>query len=144
MDRLIMTFHVFIDKSQCSEVVGPWGGAWFLPFTAEVTSDLFTGKTLPGAADVQTENHAGVRHMHAQYLFEGVDSEGQACKLFVDNNGYLNPANKSDPYFHAQPTFLTDSEVLGSYLCQNRFRSEVHGTDKGVDILVFDVLADET
>lgn len=143
MDKLIMTFHVSIDKTRCSEVQGPWGGAFFLPFTAEVASDLFTGTTLPGAADIQTENHAHVRHMHAQYLFAGVDGEGKPCKLFVDNNGYMNPANRNDPFFEAQPRFLTDSETLGRYLCQDRFRSEVHGTEAGVDILVFDVLAEE-
>ena len=36
--------------------------------------------------------------------------------------------------------FLTDSPVLGPYLCAQHFRSEVQGTDWGVEIRIYDVL----
>lgn len=142
MDKLIMTFKIHVDQSQTSEVTGPFGGAFFIPFTGEVKSDLFSGKTLPGAADIQTENLAGSRHMCAKYLFEGQDADGNPCKLFVENNGYMNEANRQDPFFRAQPTFITDSLRLGEYLCQNRFRSEVQGTGpESLDIRIYDIRA---
>lgn len=142
MEKLIMTFKITADTSQINEMEGPWGGAYFIPFSGRVESALFTGSTLPGAADVQTENHAKVRHMCARYMFDGKDQEGNPCRLFVQNDGYMNPANRNDPFFEAQPFFLTDSPVLGPYLSQNRFRSEVQGTGDGtLDIRIYDVLA---
>ena len=140
MDNLIMTIHVIFDKAEINTLQGPWGGVTFIPFEASVESSLFTGKTLPGAADVQTENRAGVRHLCAKYMFDGKDGSGNPCRLFVQNDGYLTPANRNEPVIGAQPFFLTDSRELGEYLCQNRFRSEVHGTGaQTLDILIFDI-----
>ena len=82
--------------------------------------------------------------MCAKYMFEGVDAEGNACHLFVENNGWMNEKNRNDPYFSAFPQFLTESKVLGSYLCQQRFRSEVHSAEYGVDVWIFDVLQEGT
>ncbi len=36
--------------------------------------------------------------------------------------------------------FLTDSPVLGEYLCAQHFRSEVQGAEWGVEIRIYDVL----
>ncbi len=77
--------------------------------------------------------------MCAKYMFRGRDSAGSDCCLFVENNGYFSKANKKDPFISACPTFLTDSPVLGAYLCQARFRSEVHGRVDGVEIWIYDV-----
>ncbi|MGI6056834.1 MAG: hypothetical protein ACOYBD_07635 [Bilifractor sp.] len=142
MEKVIMTFKIHVNRSDMSSVEGPFGGAYFVPFRADVKSDLFTGKTRPGACDVQTENLGEVRHMCAKYLFEGTDQNGAPCKLFVENNGWMNPANKEDPFFQAVPTFVTDSRVLGEYLCQNRFRSEVQSTGpESLDIRIIDTRA---
>ena len=125
-------------------MVCPYGGVSFIPFTATVESALFSGKTLPGACDVQVENPAGSRNMCAKYMFEGRDSVGNACKLFVENNGYLAEVMRHDPFFHAYPRFMTDSPVLGEYLSQQRFRSEVQGFDWGVEVRIYDVLKGES
>lgn len=117
-----------------------YGSVSFIPFTATVESALFTGKTVPGACDVQVENPAGSRNMCAKYMFRGADCEGNECFLFVENNGYLSEVMRHDPFFHAFPRFMTDSPVLREYLTQQRFRSEVQGRDWGVEIRIFDVL----
>ena len=140
MEKLIMTFQIFADKSQVSNMSGPYGAVTIIPFTGKVESELFTGEILPGAADVQVENVAGSRNMCAKYMFRGKDSAGTDCYLFVENNGYFTVANKDDSYFHACPRFITDSPLLGEYLCQGRFRSEVQGRDWGVEIRIIDVL----
>ena len=75
-------------------------------------------------------------------LFKGTDGEGNECYLFVENNGYLAEVMRNDPFFHAYPRFMTDSPVLGEYLSQQRFRSEVQGRDWGVEIRIFGVLKD--
>ena len=136
----IMIFKVYADPKDCSDMTCSYGGVSFIPFTATVESDLFTGKTVPGACDVQVENPAGSRNMCAKYMFKGTDSEGNDCHLFVENNGYLAEVMRNDPFFHAYPRFITDSPVLGAYLSQQRFRSEVQSRDWGIEIRIYDVL----
>ena len=139
MEKLIMTFQIFIDNSLISRMECPYGAVTMIPFTGRVESELFTGEILPGACDVQVENPALSRHMCAKYMFTGTDSAGNPCKLFVENNGYLAPVMRGSAWLPACPRFLTDSPVLMEYLCQPRFRSEVHGVDEGVEIWVYDV-----
>lgn len=143
MKEPIMIFKVSIDPKDCSDMMCAYGGATFIPFTATVESELFTGKTLPGACDVQVENPAGSRNMCAKYMFKGRDRAGNECHLFVENNGYLAEVMRNDPYLHAYPRFLTDSPVLGEYFSQQRFRSEVQSCDTGVEIRIYDVLKEE-
>ena len=140
MDKLIMTFQIFCDDAGVSDMSGPYGAVTIIPFTGKVESGLFTGEILPGAADVRVENPAGSRNMCAKYMFRGKDSAGNDCFLFVENNAYFTAANRKDPFLHACPRFITDSLVLGEYLCQQRFRSEVQGRDWGVEIRIYDVL----
>lgn len=141
MDQLVMTFQIFINSAQISNMAGPYGAVTFIPFTGKVESALFTGEILPGAADVQVENPAGNRTMCAKYMFHGKDSRGTDCYLFVENNGCFPASDRQEPYINACPRFITDSRILGEYLCQARFRSEVHGSERGVEIRIYDVLA---
>lgn len=140
MNEPIMTFHIFVDDSQISNMEGPYGAVTMIPFTGRVESELFTGEILPGAVDVQVENPAGSRNMCAKYMFQGKDREGNACHLFVENNGYFSKADRQAAFFHACPGFMTDSPVLGAFLCQARFRSEVWPTGNGIEIRIYDVL----
>lgn len=143
MDKHVMTFQIYVDDAQVSDMKGAYGAVTIIPFTGKVESELFTGKILPGAADVQVENPAGSRNMCAKYMFRGKDSTGADCYLFVENNSYFTSVNKQDAYLNAYPRFITDSPVLGAYLCQARFRSEVQGRDGGVEIRIYDVLERE-
>lgn len=143
MDKHIMSFQIFAENTQVSNMEGPYGKVTIIPFTGKVESDIFTGEILPGATDVQVENVAGSRNMCAKYMFRGKDSQGVDCHLFVENNGYFTVANKKDAFFNACPSFITDSPVLGEYLCRGRFRSEVHGQEWGIEIRIYDVLEKE-
>lgn len=108
MDKQIMTFQIFADDSQVTNMEGPYGAVTIIPFTGKVESDLFTGGILPGAADVQVENVAGSRNMCAKYMFKGKDSEGSDCYLFVENNGYFTIVNKQDSFsMHVQDLLQT-------------------------------------
>lgn len=143
MDKLIMKFQIFGIDGSVSEMSGPYGAVSIIPFTGKVESELFSGEILPGGVDVQVENPAGSRNMCAKYMFRGKDSTGADCHLYVENNGYFTKANKQDLFFHAYPRFITDSPVLGPYLCQARFRSEVQGMDWGVEVRIYDVISDD-
>lgn len=119
--KLIMQIQIFIDNSRISSLEGRYGKVTMIPFTGHVKSEIFTGEIVPGGVDVQIENAAGNRNMCAKYMFRGTDKEG---KEYVD----------------AFPRFITDSKILGEYLSQPRFRSEVWGTQKGVEVRVYDVV----
>lgn len=139
MSKMIMDFHISVYREQISTMVCETGKVKILPFGGWVESDLFTGKILPGAADVQITNASGIRHMCAQYMFEGTDSTGTPCKLFVKNNGYFEPGREPKP-FHTCPTMMTDSKALAPYLQQARFRAEGKSEEDGLHIRIFDVM----
>ena len=136
----IMIFHAFIDPAGVTEVRSGHEAVTLIPFRATVASPLFTGETAPGAVDVQQENAAGLRSLCARYAFRGTDEAGKPCTLFVENCGWIQ-TGRQDPVLPTCSRFLTDSPVLAPYLSQHRFRAEVHGTDRGVDIHVYDVEA---
>ena len=140
MAEPIMIFKVYADNAEVSNLECPYGSVTIIPFRATVESELFTGETLPGAVDVQIENPGYSRNMCAKYMFRGKDKEGNECSLFVKNDSYLAPIMRNEPHFDGCPMFLTDSPVLGPYLCAQHFRSEVQGTDLGVEIRIYDVL----
>ncbi len=137
-EKKIMEFKITIDRSQISTMEKKGGKVTIIPFGGSVESDLFCGKVLPGAADIQVTNAAGIRHMCARYMFEGTDYTGAPCHLFVDNNGYFERDSKPRP-FEACPTFMTDSEALAPYLEAAHFRAEGYGNENGVDILIYDI-----
>lgn len=115
----------------------PDGKVKIIPFTGTVEGELFQGVIMPGAADVQVTNPAGVRHMCAQYMLEGKDYTGAACHIFVENHGYFEREHRPKP-FEAWPTFRTDSPVLRPYLQGMHFRAEGYSNESGVDIKIFD------
>ena len=133
----IMMIHVEIDRSNCPEMTMTDGKVKIIPFTGTVEGKLFHGRIMPGAADVQVTNPAGVRHMCAQYMLEGLDNTGAACHIFVENHGYFERDHRPKP-FEAWPTFRTDSQALRSYLQGMHFRAEGYSNEIGVDIRIFD------
>lgn len=134
----IMIFRIKIDKALISSFSTPEGRVTVIPFTGNVESDLFTGEILPGAADVQTSDPNGLVHMCARYMFSGKDRDGRECHLFVENNGSFHPGQTNGSIVHACPKFITDSEALSGYLSKPVFRTEIHPSEDGVDIKVFD------
>ena len=131
----VLSFDIDIDWRDASDLRSPDGSVTFIPFTGRTASPLFTGEIRPGAADVQVEKPGEARVLTARYLFRGTDADGRACSLYVENVGRVS--GEGGP-LRAHPTFLTDSEALAAYFRGRRFRSEVHGRDGGVRILVFE------
>lgn len=140
MKKHVFDVNVVIDRTQVSHLEGPAGVAVVIPFTGSVTSDIFTGEIRPGAADVQTTNLAGVRHMDARYFIAGHDHTGAECAIFVENHGYFNGAPQGpEGYFVTEPIFRTDSKALAPYLHQRKFIGEGHPAPDGVTIKFFEV-----
>lgn len=142
MSAPVMTFHIIIDRTSISTLEAGNSKAVIIPFGGYTESEYFKGRILPGAADVQTVDAAGIRHMCAKYMFEGTDGQGNKCRLFVENNGYFEPGSSPSP-FHACPVFLSDSEYLNDILAKPVYRAEGHSTKEGVDIRIYDVRRDD-
>ena len=138
----IMVIHVTIDPVSCSTMEMPDGRVTIIPFGGTVESDFFTGVVMPGAADVQVTNPAGVCHMNAQYMLEGTDNTGEKCRIFIQNQGYFERDSHPQP-FEAWPTIRTDSKALRPFLHGIHFRAEGYGTPNGVDIKIYDTDKEE-
>ena len=136
-DKLIFEVTVEIDTTHVSQLKGPAGEVIMIPFRGTVKGELFNGRVLPGGVDTQTVDQNGVRHMSARYMLEGVDKNGEPCRIYIDNNGWF-PAEMAMP-FKTIPTFFTDSKTLAAYLHSNKFRTEGHPRPGGVTIKVFEI-----
>lgn len=136
-DKLIFEIAVKIDPTQVSELKGPAGEVIMIPFGGTVAGELFNGQVLPGGVDTQTVDQNGVRHMSARYMLEGVDSTGEQCRIYIDNNGWFS--GEMVMPFKTIPTFFTNSKALAAYLHRNKFRTEGHPREGGVNIKVFEI-----
>ena len=105
---------------------GENGEVLTIPFKGSVDSEIFRGIVEPCGVDTQVVNAAHVRHMSARHMLTGKDADGNACHIYVENNGWFDDLTKSVP-FHTVPTFYTDSPKLAAYLHRNQF------VDEGVD-----------
>ncbi len=144
MSAKIMTFHITINSSDITRLKTDTQAVTFIPFTGYTDSPYFKGEIMPGAADVQVTDASGMKHLCAKYIFKGTDAEEKLCHLFVENNGYFPEHGSRKEYLEACPRFITDSQYLNEMLMRPVFRSEVHSTDTGVDILIFDETKTET
>ena len=139
----IMKFEIKLDRPGISKMQSPYGCVSIFPFSGRVSSLLFSGEIRPGAVDVQEENPAGLRRLDARYMFEGTDSAGKSCLVYVQNIGMLTGREQPGEVIRAYPRFLTDSETLAPYLCQPRFRSELHLGSGELEIWVYDVIDEQ-
>lgn len=82
--------------------------AVMLPFTGECDSLLFKGNILPGSVDTQRIYPDGSGTLSARYTMEGVDDQGQLCRLFIENAAVMD----GDVEIVTYPVIRTDSESL--------------------------------
>jgi hypothetical protein len=136
-DKLILEVAVEIDPAQVSQLKGPAGEVLMIPFSGTAKGEIFNGRILPGGVDTQTVDQNGVRHMSARYMLEGINKNGEQCRIYIDNNGWF-PGEMTMP-FKTIPTFFTDSKILAVYLHCNKFRAEGHPRPGGVTIKVFEI-----
>ena len=79
-----------------------------LPFTGACDSPLFRGKILPGGVDTQLIEADDRCALSARYMLEGVDGQGNPCRVFIENNGLSNPGQE----MVTRPSIRTDSPAL--------------------------------
>ena len=102
MDELLMEIRV-----TCREPVSVSGAnrtIVMIPFTGEATGPYFTGHVTGPGVDTQTIDPDGRVMLSARYMLEGTDAAGNACRVFVENQG--------NPEGGLTPSIVTDSPVM--------------------------------
>ncbi len=101
----IITLRFRITNSEIVE--GQKKRAVMLFFEGTTDTKWFQGRTLPGSIDTQIQQDGEPGRLSARYMLEGIDSEGQSCRIFIENNG-----TDINGDIQTTPMILTDSKVL--------------------------------
>ena len=102
-----------------------------IPFSGTATGPDFTGKIIGPGVDTQKIVQNGTPALSARYMLEGTDKAGNACRIFIENEGNWGGE------FH--PLIVTDSPVLKDWETA-RLRDTVEGIPGGVMVSVFRIL----
>lgn len=130
MGKEVLTINVRIKEAL--EVKGSTNGATMILFDGDCDCDNFKGKILPGGVDTQRIGKDGFVSLSARYIMEGIDRDGQPCRIFIENNGEI----QSDGRIVTSPCILTDSDAL-KHLETAALTGTVEGAPDGVVIHIF-------
>ncbi len=100
-----------------------------IPFTGTVNGPFFKGKTVGTGVDTQKIGTDGTFLLSARYMLEGTDAEGNACRIFVENQG-----NEQDGFI---PRIVTDSPLLAAWEKKELY-STLEGTPGGVTVRILE------
>ncbi len=114
------------------------GEVSMIPFFGTVKGKLFNGIVEPWGVDTQVKNQIGIRHMSARYMLTGIDSAGEKCHIYVENNGWMTDDRPSRT-FRTVPTFITDSKTLAPYLHRNQFEGQGSVEEDGLWIRFYEI-----
>ena len=131
MEQEVLTIQVVITGE--TRVKSAAGEAGMVALTGTVDCPNFHGVILPGGVDTQ-RMEGGHLTLSARYILEGTDADGNACRVFIENNGATDdPAQPMT----TTPVIFTDSPAL-QWLETAALRGslEPHGPD-GVIIHIF-------
>ena len=99
-----------------------------IPFTGVSEGPYFFGKTLGTGVDTQKIGADGSFLLSARYMLEGKDSSGNACRVFIENEG-----SRENGF---RPEIVTDSPVLKHWE-EAELVSTIEGIPGGVMVRVY-------
>lgn len=121
-----------VELTATDEVKGESGTGRMIHFGGTADCPNFKGEVLPGGVDTQKECAGKPPMLSARYILEGVDKDGQECRIFIENNGCFREGKKNETV----PLIFTDSKAL-SYLEHAILRGTIEPWEKGVIIRIF-------
>ena len=125
-DELLMEIRV-----TCHEPVSVEGATRkivMIPFTGEASGPYFNGSVTGTGVDTQKIEKDGSIMLSARYMLEGTDSAGNACRVFVENQGNWT--------IGFTPSIVTDSPLLAGWETA-RLYATADGIPEGVLIRIF-------
>ena len=117
-------------KVKCNDPVSVTGSTKqivMIPFTAEASGPYFCGHVIGPGVDTQTVGKDGRAVLSARYMLEGTDSAGNACRIFVENQGTWETG--------FTPSVVTDSTLLADWET-SALSATVEGIPDGVMIRI--------
>lgn len=100
--------RVYVKIEESFTVNGQKTNVNMLHFSGHAKGPYFKGVILPHGIDLQQGEVGQPMNLSARYILEGQDYEGNACRLFIENNGSHNDAGE----IVTKPMIVTDSKVL--------------------------------
>ena len=125
-NRMLMEIRV-----RCMEPVSVEGKKKkivMIPFTGEASGPYFSGKVTGTGVDTQRIDPEGNVTLSARYMLEGKDSSGNACRVFIENEG------SRDTGF--RPTMVTDSLALAEFE-EIPMTAEIEDIEGGVMVRIY-------
>ena len=99
-----------------------------IPFTGIAGGPWFTGTVIGPGVDTQKIGKDGKAVLSARYMLEGEDKSGQACRIFIENQGSFDTG--------FTPLIVTDSALLSSWETAKLYAT-VEGAPGGVLVRIF-------
>ena len=99
-----------------------------IPFDGEATGDCFRGRVIGTGVDTQKIDPDGKTILSARYMLEGTDAMGNACRIFVENQGSFDTG--------LTPSIVTDSPLLAGWETADLY-STAEGIPEGVMISIW-------
>lgn len=78
--------------------------AGYKAFGGYCNNEYFKGEVLPGGFD-NMKKEDGVSTLSARYMLKGIDSKGDSCHIFIENNAMQGSS-------YSKPKVFTDSKAL--------------------------------
>ena len=99
-----------------------------IPFTGTTEGPYFRGKTVGTGVDTQRIGQDGETRLSARYMLEGQDAAGNACRIFIENQGGWENG--------FTPRIVTDSPLLKDWETAD-LGATVEGIPGGVLVRIF-------
>ena len=87
-----------------ARTLGGQTGVAMIPFAGDAKGPLFSGSVIGPGVDTQLIGPDGRPHLSARYMLEGQDAAGNACRVFIENQGTWEEG--------FTPSIVTDSPLL--------------------------------
>lgn len=120
-DELLMEIRVAVREPV--SVSGVNRKIVMIPFTGEASGPYFTGSVIGPGVDTQKIGKDESIILSARYMLEGTDAAGNACRVFVENQG-----NWAAGF---TPAIVTDSPLLAGWETADLYAT-VDGIPEGV------------
>ena len=98
-----------------------------IPFGGEASGEYFNGKVVGTGVDTQKIDPDGKVFLSARYMLEGTDTAGNACRIFVENQGGWDTG--------FTPAIVTDSPLLADWETADLYAT-AEGIPEGVMIRI--------
>ena len=125
-EELLMEIRVRCDEPV--SVKGTEKQIVMIPFTGVASGPYFNGRVVGTGVDTQKIGTDGSFLLSARYMLEGTDAEGNACRIFIENQG-----NEQEGFI---PRVVTDSPLLKVWEDIDLF-STIEGKAGGVIVRIY-------